>query len=157
MGGRRPSGWPKTTSYRRVAQAAPDAAIRLGNVRHVARLGTIAEPIPVSALQGLGSLLLHDYRVNFDDLQWQIGRQLDRPTQHLGRPAAAYWPAAHKFIDDWLDVEGFAQPGDGKQAKLEAMVLNYLSNNFDEHPSESTVRSHVKERIEEYKRKLGVH
>jgi len=54
------------------AQAALDTAIGSGNVRHVARLGTIAEPIPVSALQGLGSLLLHDHRVNFDDLQWQV-------------------------------------------------------------------------------------
>ncbi len=61
------------------AQAEFDAAIRSGRVQHDARLGTLPEPIPVSSLQGLGSLLLHDHRVNFADLQWQIGRQLDPP------------------------------------------------------------------------------
>lgn len=137
------------------AQAEFDAAIRSGRVQECARLGTLAEPIPVSSLQGLGSLLLHDHRVNFADLQWQIGRQLDRPTHHLGRPPAAFWSDAHKLIDDWLDENGFPQPGDGNQAKLETAVQDYLSAHFDEHPSESTIRAHVKERIAEYKLKLG--
>ena len=86
----------------------------------------------------------------------QIGRAKARPANAaLGGPAAAYWPAVYKSIDDWLDGQrATAQPGDGKQAKPEAMVLNYLSNNFDETPSESHGPDRTfKERIEEYKRK----
>jgi hypothetical protein len=115
-------------------------------------------------------------RYNADDLRLEIEKKLDKPpsakvpqleqglgkpkeavpsTGRRGRPEAPHWTRAHKFIDDWLEVDGCPQPGDGGQAKLEGLVRDLLDECTEEPVAESTIRRHVVKRIVEWKKAVG--
>jgi hypothetical protein len=61
-----------------------------------------------------------------------------------------FWSDARKVAFDWLDEHGYPVPGDGGQARLEEHINTWLTNRGHT-ASESTIREHVSQWIEEYK------
>jgi hypothetical protein len=100
-------------------------------------------------------------------LRWLRAREVDPPpwlslalkaqpkTRNRGRPAAPIWVAGEKFIDGWLDENGFPEPGDGGRSKLEAAVGEFLAGQTEQPPARSTIQNHVTKRIHAYKEKVG--
>jgi hypothetical protein len=82
------------------------------------------------------------------------------PNARVGRPVARrpsrqkpFWSDARKIALEWLDENGYPQPGDGGQAKLESSIAEWLSVR-GHRAAESTIREHVSAWIEEYKATL---
>jgi hypothetical protein len=83
-----------------------------------------------------------------DDVQ----RELLRPV--AARPPQPFWDDARQIALTWLDDNGFPQPGDGGQAKLERHITDWLFNR-GHNPAESTIRKYVSRWIQEHKKGLG--
>jgi hypothetical protein len=104
---------------------------------------------------------LHRYEVSCADVDRLWPTKETNPVEpkparrRHGRTEAAYWPEVHKLMDDYLEQNGAPEPGDGEQAKLEKQAAEWLCERTDEPPAESTIRDHVKNRIDEYKVKVG--
>jgi hypothetical protein len=71
-----------------------------------------------------------------------------------GRIPKPVWNAAEAKAMQWLDDNGYPEPGDGGQAKLEKHIADWLAQR-GHHPVESTIRSHVTGWIEIYRARLG--
>ena len=65
-----------------------------------------------------------------------------------------YWPAAGKAGRQWLEDNGCPVAGDGEQAKLEAYIADCLASR-GHFPVPSTIRSHVRTWIDEYRESLN--
>jgi hypothetical protein len=55
---------------------------------------------------------------------------------------------------NWLEQNGFPEPGDGGQAKLERHVADVLAAR-GHHPAESTIRGYVRKWIDEYRARVN--
>jgi hypothetical protein len=55
----------------------------------------------------------------------------------------------------WFDENGYPEKGDGRQGELERLVADWLTARGHE-AGETTVRTHVNEWIEDYRRSVGV-
>jgi len=55
---------------------------------------------------------------------------------------------------DWLEQNGFPEPGDGGQAELEHDVAGVLAAR-GYHPAESTIRRYVRRWIDEYRDRVN--
>jgi hypothetical protein len=55
---------------------------------------------------------------------------------------------------DWLEQNGFPEPGDGGQANLERCVADVLAAR-GYYPAESTIRRHVRRWIDEYRGRVN--
>jgi hypothetical protein len=55
---------------------------------------------------------------------------------------------------DWLEQNGFPEPGDGGQAELEHDVAGVLAAR-GYHPAESTIRGYVRRWIDEYRGRVN--
>jgi hypothetical protein len=71
------------------------------------------------------------------------------------RPPAEkpFWDKARVEALKWLDEEGYPEPGDGGQAKLEKHIVNWLRLRGHK-ASPSTIRSHVGRWIREFRDNL---
>jgi hypothetical protein len=69
------------------------------------------------------------------------------------RRKAPYWAIGRKPAMDWLEQNGFPEPGDGGQAKLERYVADVLGA-WGHHPAESTIRAYVRKWIDEYRARV---
>jgi hypothetical protein len=87
--------------------------------------------------------------------------QMPEPAKPLTRKTAVrrpsrqrpFWSDAREVALDWFDENGYPQPGDGGQAKLESHIAEWLSMRGHA-AAESTIREHVSAWIEEYKATL---
>jgi hypothetical protein len=71
-------------------------------------------------------------------------------TRGKGRSRPPYWAAARAVALTWLQTKGVPNPGDGRQAKLELHITNWLDANKHK-AGESIIRYRVKEWIEEFR------
>jgi hypothetical protein len=70
------------------------------------------------------------------------------------RREAPYWAIGRKPAMDWLEQNGFPEPGDGGQADLERYVADVLAAR-GYHPAESTIRGYVRKWIDEYRGRVN--
>ncbi len=61
-----------------------------------------------------------------------------------------YWDRVRKIALEWLRENGIPEPGDGGQGRLEKHVGNWLAGR-DDYPATSSLRTHVRRWIEEYR------
>jgi hypothetical protein len=71
------------------------------------------------------------------------------------RQPYAYWGEAQRIAMRWFDEHGYPNAGDGHYAELVKHIRQCLSD-CDHHPGKSTVYRHVKNWIDECRRRLGV-
>jgi hypothetical protein len=70
------------------------------------------------------------------------------------KTASRFWRAAEIEAMRWLDDNGCPEPWDGGQAKLEDHIKDWLAAR-GRYPAESTVRSHVRKCIDEFRNRLA--
>jgi hypothetical protein len=70
------------------------------------------------------------------------------------RREAPYRAIGRKPAMDWLEQNGFPEPGDGGQADLERYVADVLAAR-GYHPAESTIRGYVRKWIDEYRGRVN--
>jgi hypothetical protein len=70
------------------------------------------------------------------------------------RREAPYWAIGRKPAMDWLEQNGFPEPGDGGQADLEHYVADVLAARRY-YPAESTIRGYVRRWIDEYRDRVN--
>ena len=70
------------------------------------------------------------------------------------RRVAPYWAIGRKPAMNWLEQNGFPEPGDGGQANLEHYVADVLAAR-GYHPAESTIRGYVRKWIDEYRGRVN--
>jgi hypothetical protein len=67
---------------------------------------------------------------------------------------APYWAIGRKPAMEWLEENGFPEPGDGGQAALERNVADVLAAG-GHYPAESTIRRYVRRWIDEYRGRVN--
>ncbi len=72
-----------------------------------------------------------------------------------GRPPNKYWSRLDLLVLVETDLEeyGIPEPGDSRQARLECKIKDELAKT-DIHPAESTIRRWVKEKINDFRKRL---
>jgi hypothetical protein len=110
-------------------------------------------------LRGLTDVVINatDLRYYFDRTTGARKSQRQKPaapdTRRRGRTEMPYWVLMDKPMDDWLDINGVPVPGDGQQSELVRHIADLLAKKFDEHPSDTQLKHHVREHIQKYKTK----
>ena len=70
------------------------------------------------------------------------------------RLEAPHWAIGRKSAIEWLEENGFPEPGDGGQAALERYVADVLAAR-GYYPAESTIRRYVRRWIDEYRGRVN--
>jgi hypothetical protein len=73
-----------------------------------------------------------------------------KASRRKGRRPNPIWEYAKKEAMQWFDENGYPEPGDGGQARLEKHIKDRLGAH-DQYPAESTIRKHVVRWIKDYR------
>jgi hypothetical protein len=92
-----------------------------------------------------------EVRFRRSDVQRELGMFAAKPKPSRLKP---FWGAAREEAITWLKDNGYPQPGDGGQGKLEKHIAGWLASHGDHHPAESTIRDHVRCWIREFSQKI---
>ena len=84
----------------------------------------------------------------------KFGRMPRSVLPGLPRLEAPHWAIGRKSAIEWLEENGFPEPGDGGQAALERYVADVLAAR-GYHPAESTIRGYVRRWIDEYRGRVN--
>jgi hypothetical protein len=123
----------------------------------------LLQPFPV----GLGPTRHHiEVRRNDVFKYWPAGADQSEPeplTQQRAdrKPTARrpsrekpFWPTAREEAQEWLEENGYPEPGDGRQAELEGHIARWLEERGHK-AGESTIRGHVATWIRQYRDSLN--